>query len=378
MVHPFVIHIRLTKDCNADCTYCSSANSVTNKFMSSEEVLQSLAQFEKIWAHQSIQPTHITIEYVGGEVSMLPFETLENIILSVRAWFNDKGIKAHDGIQSNLLCSRTKLEKIYRLFEGRIGTSVDNLSDKRRLKGSSHKYRTFFMKTEQHIQEEHYRTLPAVVAIDSDNYLQILDELEIAESLGRSLVFRPVFQGGSVVDNVLDAEKLTSCYLSIFNKWFMRSRIIVNPFMTLLKRRLNVINGTDSASDSFCSWQSDCLKKSLCLEPNGDLYVCQELADHGFGKLGNAFSKEIDYRTIDELNKRGQQIESQCSTCEYYKDCQGGCMMDSVQHGLGPMAKTPYCTAWKALFKSIDEAIIRDKSKAERWIKYLERRNNEQ
>jgi radical SAM protein with 4Fe4S-binding SPASM domain len=39
---------------------------------------------------------------------------------------------------------------------------------------------------------------------------------------------------------------------------------------------------------------SSCSANSLNIEPNGDIYTCQEMADVGAGKLGNAISGEWD------------------------------------------------------------------------------------
>jgi sulfatase maturation enzyme AslB (radical SAM superfamily) len=43
-----------------------------------------------------------------------------------------------------------------------------------------------------------------------------------------------------------------------------------------------------------CPYWRSCSANSLNIEPNGDIYTCQEMADVGVGKLGNAISGEWD------------------------------------------------------------------------------------
>ncbi|TOJ22795.1 hypothetical protein CGI42_28820, partial [Vibrio parahaemolyticus] len=63
-----------------------------------------------------------------------------------------KGINVTDGVQSNLLASKRKLDEVYKLFDGRIGTSIDNFTKQRKLGTSSTRYRKMLTSSLQHVK----------------------------------------------------------------------------------------------------------------------------------------------------------------------------------------------------------------------------------
>ncbi|KAA1254700.1 radical SAM protein [Vibrio cholerae] len=368
----FVLHFRITKNCNANCSYCSSAMQTKLNSMTPNEAKISAENTLKYWDDLGIKPKYLTIEYVGGEVTMLPIEDLKAIVLNVREVFVSKGINVTDGVQSNLLASKRKLDEVYKLFDGRIGTSIDNFTKQRKLGTSSARYRKMLTSSLQHVKSFDNKTLPAVLTIDGVNKGFILDEYHLAEKESRNIVVRPVFQGGSDIVLVSESE-LEKIYLDLFEAWFMKGNILLEPFNTLLKKRLEHF-GLKGTVGNFCSWQSDCVDNSLSIEPNGDIYVCQELADHDFGKLGNIIDYSIDRQEQRKLLRRKLKIAKECGGCPYFKECQGGCMMHAIEKRLSVYDKTPYCTTWKSLFALMDKLISQYKlEEIESWIL-----NNEQ
>lgn len=163
---------------------------------------------------------------------------------------------------------------------------------------------------------------------------------------------------------------LANVLVSTFDQWFMRSMTILDPHFSLLEKRIQTKLNVDPMFErSYCSFQNDCAFKSMSLEPNGDLYVCQELADAGQGKIGNTLKREWDQDTWATLSKRGQYLDNDCLNCPYLKDCQGGCMMHAIQDGSGPYGKPSYCKAWKAIFGRIDKALDEvEYERIEGWI----------
>ncbi|MFS1429236.1 SPASM domain-containing protein [Vibrio splendidus] len=348
----FVLHFRITKSCNANCSYCSSAMVEKLDAMTPFEARQSALNVIKYWEQVGVSPKYLTIEYVGGEVTMLPLEKLTEIVTSVRDVFSAHGVNVHDGVQSNLIAPKRKLEALYELFDGRMGTSIDNFTSQRKIGSSSTRYRKKLNESLEHFHSIKGKILPAVLTIDANNKAFISDEYKIANQDGRDLVIRPVFQGGSTVELVSQKE-LLGIYTNVFEEWFMKGNISVEPLSSLLKKRIDTLNGK-SEQGNYCSWQSDCIRNSLSIEPNGDAFVCQELADHDFGLLGNTITGEYDHAIMRKLGRRSVKIAKQCGNCTYFNDCQGGCMMHAIEKGLTEYDKTPYCETWKALFSLLD------------------------
>lgn len=371
---PFTLHIRLTKACNAQCTYCSSWQENPEKFMNAKSVLQSLSFISEQWGNYGITPSYITVEYVGGEILLVPPAELEKIVVSVRQFFSEKGIAVHDGAQSNLIGSIERVRRLNALFDGRIGTSIDNTTNQRQIAGSAEKYRTFFIQSEESLMSSQNRDrVPAVFTMDKKSIAGVSHELNLAARKKRNLTVRPVFSGGSDIEEI-NKEDVTKAMLESLQQWFMKMPIILEPHFSLLKKRLKTHeNRSFNESDDLCPFQANCAFRSLSLEPNGDLYICQEMADAGAGKLGNALQGVWDHELFEMISSRPSNLPSECKSCPYLSVCQGGCMLQAIQSGRGYFGKSEYCETWKALFGAMDYMIhYSNKESLHNWIDFLE------
>lgn len=353
----FTLHIRLTHACNASCTYCSSWQKDPDERMKPDSFSACLDGVEHFWKLANINPSFLNIEYVGGEILLVPETELRSMVLMARERFG-KTMTVRDGAQSNLIGSQRKIDALSQLFDGRIGTSVDHFTNQRQLgsKGSpaqkAGRYRTFFMTSSINERSKSGKTHPAVLTLDNQTLEYLNDEITIAIEEGRDLTIRPVFQGGSVIGGITP-EALGEALVKGFAHWNGRGmRTRVEPFVSLLRRRLN-----SESRSPFCAWQRDCAVRSLSIEPNGDLYVCQELADMSSYRLGNLIRKEFDHALHNRLASRESMLEKGCFECPYFSSCQGGCMQQSVEAGTGMYGKTQWCKAWKMLFKVMDDLI---------------------
>lgn len=357
MIRPYTLHIRLTHACNASCTYCSSWKKSAQPAMSPEDLSSSLDYVESLWLLKGISPSFLNIEYVGGEILLISPEDLEKMVYQTRERFESKGICVRDGAQSNLIGSERRIKHLYDLFDGRVGTSIDRYSGQRILgkaPGGAERYRTFQIHVEKNDPVVSRRTPPAVLALDNKTLPFLMQELKEAVKESRDITLRPIFQGGSGIERV-DPLQMGQALVDAFNWWFRQAMPIhLEPFVSLLSRRFDEQKITDNG---FCAWQADCSEKSLSIEPNGDLYICQELADMDGLRLGNALAKSFDEAQFDNIRLRQERLDRGCFTCTYYKSCQGGCMQQSIEGGNGLYGKTQWCASWKMLFAAIDQAI---------------------
>ena len=368
---PFTLHVRLTKACNANCTYCSSYMENPDKFMNLENYKKSIEFFWESTQKIGVSITNLTIEYVGGEILLVPHEIIKEQVKFAREFFEEKNVKLSDGAQTNLIGSKRKILELKNLFNGRISTSIDSFTNQRRVGNSAKKYKVIMMAREQDIirEQEDTSKVPAVFTMDRKSIEFTKDELNKARRENRNLMIRPVFNGGSSIESITPNE-LGDVLVSTFDQWFMKSTTILDPHFSLLEKRLQTKLNIDPMFErSYCSFQNDCAFKSMSLEPNGDLYICQELADAGKGKIGNALDKIWNQEVWETLSKRGLYLDKDCVSCPYLKDCQGGCMMHAMQDGNGPYGKPSYCSSWKAIFSRIDQAIEEvEYSKISNWI----------
>ncbi len=354
---PFTLHLRLTHACNAECSYCSSWKKDPDQRMRPGDLSACLEGLEEFWALAGISPSYLNVEYVGGEVLLIPPVELAEMVNLVRNRFSGRMI-VRDGVQSNLIGSPARLSQLSDLFQGRIGTSVDHFSNQRQLPGKgganerASRYRTFFIGSNRHLQSLSHQAVPGVITLDQHNLDKVVQEIDLAISSQRNITFRPVFQGGCQIDSITP-ESLGNALDEGFWHWINTGmRVRIEPYVSLLRRRLS-----PDLEGSFCAWQRDCAMKSLSIEPNGDFYVCQELADGDSFCLGNLIHKEFRIELHQQLARRVDMLDKGCFECSYFRSCQGGCMQQSVEVGTGMYGKTQWCLAWKRLFASMDTTI---------------------
>ena len=81
----FTFHVRVTKKCNADCSYCSSFERSFSELMSLEDLEKSMSFISNLIEKYSLGGIRkvVTVQYVGGELLTLPvdyFREFTNIV----------------------------------------------------------------------------------------------------------------------------------------------------------------------------------------------------------------------------------------------------------------------------------------------------------
>lgn len=354
---PLTLHIRLTKACNAHCSYCSSWQESPDERLR-PEALARIVRFvlDEAPSVLQVEPTHLTAQFVGGELSVIPFSELEQHVATMKAIAEERGVSLIFGAQSNLIVSERKAAQLYDLFEGRIGTSIDLTSNARTVKGDADRYRTIWRSADTYLRRN--RSTPgAIYVLRGEDVQDAEKHLMAAAREARMLTFRPIFTGGIKSVQLNTAAQMKEAMVSLFDRWFMKLPIIVEPFFQLCESRLFEKAGLGKIVSTACAFQSDCTTKSINIEPNGDLYVCLEMADAGLAPIGNGLAAQWDREALALYASRPEHLHPECRTCPYMKSCHGGCMYESIAQGSGAHGRSFHCSAWKALFSRIDDAI---------------------
>lgn len=359
----FTLHIRLTRDCNAHCNYCSSAGK--------SEGRMSTADFKKSvqWISEELFPKlrvgskhHLTVEYLGGEVLLIPQNELEENVSFARETFGPLVHTLRDGAQSNLIGSKRRTEHLFELFQGHVGTSWDPITQQRHIHGNHQLYKAMLDATLDRYDKQHDFRPGRVVVVDEQTAPHMAQMTTDAIEQGYDLVFRPVFQGGSEDVSKASLNNLITYYAQAYQAWVSHgAKHHIEPFHSLFNKRLNERKKDFGplAVGLFqqCPFQSDCAFKSLSLDPDGELYVCQEMADAKNYSLGNAITQEFNTHLWERLAQRKLKLDKSCVGCTWKRSCNGGCMNEAIEHHGDPFAKTELCSLWTSLFIKIDEDI---------------------
>ncbi len=358
------LHVRLTRACNADCTYCSSWQESHADIMQPEAYRAALG-----FLIEEVLPVlgfggaygpggHLSIQYIGGEILTVPRRSLRACVEAGRELMAPHFAHIRDGVQSNLIGSPDRVAQLSTLFGRNIGTSVDHFGDQRRLAGSAERYRTHLANRRADLKRRRGHVPAAIFVVDRQGLAHAEAELEIAERDGYDLRVRPVFQGGSAVDEATPAD-IRAVFERLFDRWAMQGSIVAEPFHHLLVSRLASVTGDTGllALNQACPFQKNCAHVSLDLEPDGGLYICQDMADSDQYPLGNALTRSFDLETWEMLSRRQQHFDSHCRVCPWLAECQGGCMSEAIHHTGSAFGRTELCTVWKGLFARIDAVI---------------------
>jgi radical SAM protein with 4Fe4S-binding SPASM domain len=304
----------------------------------------------------------LTVEYLGGEVLIVPADELEKCVMYARSVLTPLVRAYRDGAQSNLIGSERRVLDLHDLFNGNIGTSWDQHSDQRNIKGSPQLYRGLLNRSLNVLERDRDCKPGRVLVIDRATAPFILQEVSDAIAAGYDLVLRPVFQGGTPDIDGVSADELSHIMTAAYAVWSKSPVSRIEPFYSLANRRFKRAypeDGVELSSSSYagCPFQSDCAFKSLALDPDGSLYICQEMADSNHYTLGNAIQKFFEEKTWRLLSRRTAHLSDECATCEWKSECGGGCMNEAIEAHGDPFAKTELCPVWKSIFHEIEKDI---------------------
>jgi len=352
--------LRLTNRCNAECDYCST-NTKSTEYLSLLDLSESLNSLKIYMKNIGLLPisTEVTVCFLGGELTTLNINYLRKAKLLVEGALSDfQGVLI--GMQTNLIMSTHKLDEVYDLFDGNLGTSVDNFTDARRFKGSGKLYKDTFDKNISHLRSHKNKSLGACYVVSDEGFQNVLKEVDLAKKNKyplKLIMARQSYKGDSYFDFVNGLEKATDLYLNILEQWFMKSDVPLDPFLYMLNRKLAQLGDTTLGCFESCNFTNSCHKQGVSIEPNGDFYFCQEMADLKSLRLGNLIESEFDTKPVEVSQFRESNISITCSSCEHFVSCKGGCMAYSVDLGLGYQNKDPYCSMHYAIFSKLDQLI---------------------
>lgn len=354
---PLTLHIRLTKHCNADCSYCSSWQGSPDERLSPTDLRKAI-EFILDSAPQNLGVTftHVTAQFLGGEIAMVPASELDSHIDVVKSVCASRGLSCIFGAQSNLIVSPRNAARLYDQFEGRLGTSIDLTTSTRTIKGDSEKYRVIWKSADTYLRKN--RSTPgAIYVVEPDSAADAIFHLREAARARRVITFRPIFKGGIEAVELNSADQFKATMVELFDEWFLRMPVIAEPFFQLCESRISEVSALRRVQATACAFQSDCTRKSVNIEPNGDLYVCLEMADAGMAPIGNGVKGQWYSEALGVYASRSKNIPQSCKSCPYLKSCHGGCMYESIAQGQGVHGKSHHCSTWKAVFKRIDDAV---------------------
>lgn len=338
-----LLHIRTTKKCNMNCKGCYSPLLANNSFFNySTKNLTLLNNFIKEYMEFiNSNEDFLELNYLGGEVSLSNIETFKNI----REELN-KNWNINDGIQTNLIMKKEKLDEFFKIFNKNISTSY-NFDKSRRINSSWKIFKTKFLENYKYFYKKYNLKLPIVCLITSNNVKDMYKIYKFCNNNEIGVVFtwfKPMGEGKNLFDLIPNRKEYAKKILQINND--KNRKINVFP----LDQMKDIKNGKLKQA---CGWQNDCVDCSLCVESDNKVFTCSEIAE-----LEKDFSISEDMKSINQQNyvalkKRKFLLPKECLECNVFEYCKGGCMAESYSYNKDLYGKTYMCEAWKIIFNEI-------------------------
>lgn len=350
-----------TKDCNADCAYCSTPPDGKGNWT----VDSFKRNFEKIapWMTQKA-----TIVWHGGEPMLLGPDFYEKTFEFAKTLVPNIDF----AMQTNILgySSAKWKDTIHGVFKGRISSSYDPDEKHRTMKGNPATYsRVFFRNLDQVIKDD---IGIMIIGTYTENSAHLgMNMYETAKSYGEKtfgLRFNyryPVGRDYAAGETILP-ETYGKMLIDLYDRWIRETPSFrITPLDQMLLKTL----GEDS---SRCPWTNNCGGRFLGIDPDWSVYNCAEFGslaanmrsngENDIYRYGNLETDSIEdilnSKAAAVMRRRRVKLPFDCTTCEHFRECEGGCMRDALlyEHGLG--GKFHYCQSWKMVFSRIKESVI--------------------
>lgn len=339
-----------TRACNADCSYCCAPKYDNNRW--------SVDTFKKFI--DKLEP-HLyescDLLWHGGEPMLMGPKFYQEAY----EYTKKLGINMQFSMQTNILKYNSKTWKkvLHDIFGGRISTSFDPDIKDRTVKGSAELYAKQFYTALQAMIDDGFDAF--IIGVFDDSNIHMADEMyEWAKKYDGRISLRinyknPVGRASQEeAQLLLDPITYGETLVRLDRKRKMdKAKIGLIPNDTLFSKLAG-------SNEQLCPWTSTCGGQIVSIEPNGDIYNCDNYAEledpdqFAFGNLHrNSMHDILSSQAFKQIMSRSYTIHSDCLSCEYYHACQGGCSRDSYIHTGDTNGKFPYCASWKMILKEI-------------------------
>lgn len=363
-----------TKECNADCTYCSAPPYDANKW--------GFDQFKVVF--DRLEPgltERATWIWHGGEPLLLSPDFYKRCY----DYAKKKKPNIRFSVQTNLLLYKTKRWKqtFEEVFESRVSSSFDPDERNRTIKGSTAKYSSRFYEVIEEVLADGFR--PLVIGTYTEDTIHFAHKMyDYSKSFGENafnLRYNYRYPAGRASEEGVAISPKTYGEMLIA-LWDRLITEIPSFDITPLDQMCKKVIGIES---SRCPWTRKCGGRFLGIEPNGDIYNCSDFADIGAYKYGNVFQsnitskvknlhtqvipvefvkKAVNTHSAKLMKRRQYNLPVDCVNCRHFNECEGGCMRDAELYGRGLGGKFFYCQSWMMVFDRIKSDIISGKADA--------------
>lgn len=308
--------IKPTNECNMRCKYCFA-----EKYGYSNSLLD-LKILKKYLKLLSQKYDYINLVWHGGEPLIAPLSYYEEAY----DYCQKLDSKFIYSIQTNGTLLNNENIDFFKEHDTSIGLSFDGLSNSK-TRGNT---QTILNKIELLKSKEMYPG--AIIVVNQNNVNSLIEEYEYFKKLNLGMKMNPMFNDGAAKENNffnLNPDNYIHSFVEFFKYWVFDTDCNIN-----VSTCMNFANLIINEYSGICT-HSSCLKKWLCLDSNGHIYPCDRLClneyDLGYVPEMNVIDEAFENEKFIKLLQKNILRRQTCiETCEYFKNCYGGCNANAI------------------------------------------------
>lgn len=307
-VRNITLIVKPTHACNLNCPYCYDKEN-REKFGKERMSFETVEQIARVFEGRVGQWI-----WHGGEPLTMGVDWLDKA--GEKIWSIDRNISLD--MQTNGTLITQDVIDMLKKYGIQAGLSFDGIKNEFTRKDTAR-----FMEILRllEINKEHYG---CIMVITPQNIGDIIGEYEYSKRLDINLQMNPIFKvNGNQETTNIENELMIEKICEFFDYWIHDT---FNPYMSVLcmeyvQKLLN--------SGRSCCEQIDCVGRWFGIHPNGKIQPCGRdwADDFYFGNIHDYSSpEEIEqHPNFIRFREETQQLLDNCSSCEWFYACHGGC-----------------------------------------------------
>lgn len=363
---PFAVIIKPTDSCNMACSYCYVNHKSKKPWMEDDVLEASIAKMSDLIKGKRL----IHFIWHGGEPLMNGLEFFEKVVDLQNKYCRD--IRFENCIQTNGTLLTEELVRFFIENSFSISLSIDGPASLHNINRKFVDGRGSFASVMEAVRliRSHGQLVGAVAVMTKDTLPRISELYNFMKKMGIQFRINPIIGSESNAhgfnEKGITPLEYSKAMQELFDLWFSDDTPIhIDP--------INLIVG-NMISDTVwgCDYLGGCLQDVICINPDGNLYPCGQLAGNDLFYMGNILEKSItdilSSPVYIHVRGRSPRLIRECNACEYVNICNSGCIVSACMRDKGILAPDYFCEGRKLLFAHIRDSIKDEVDKIHRSI----------
>lgn len=360
MIHTIII--KVASNCNISCDYCyvTRNKSIYNsdQIMSSDILFQLIKNVADYCEYYKLE--EFTFCWHGGEPLMAGYDFFEEIIKLQKHLIPGK-VKIDNYIQTNGILLNERWIELFKKNNYMVAFSIDgpkHINDLRRKTKNGKGTHDILLEKIKLLKEHSYpvKILSVITPEALPHGKGIYHYYRSLNCYWMDFLYPICNWIDSTFEMKVNPKTLGKFLCEVYDEWLKED----NPdvYIRLFHDWCMLLM---SGNPITCHSRNDC-SYIITLNADGKIFICDDLLAYADSYLGdifkdNLFSVEKNYK-LTKLSDHKLLFGDECSNCEYFPVCKGGCTIFRAKEKDNFLARNYYCFTQKMVIDHIKNSIL--------------------